>query len=424
MPRRLRIVTCYQEESTDPLHLSSSRKRILRPGHVRGANNAAVLQLLRQQQSLSRAELARRTGLTEGTISRITSSLLGRRLVMEEGAENSTGGRPGIRLRLDGRNLLSMGVEILNWETRIAVGTMGGQIVKNLHFRTPGTPEETLDLIANQFDINRKLVQPATLHGIGITTRGLVNSETGVIEVGNAPGWMNVNARKELERRLKTSVYLENDVRAAALSEYNHGGTDTQGSRCLLFVKVGEGVGTGIVLDGRLHRGPHLAAGEIGQMVVADPPKPDSQTHDNPGCVEALSSNPAICERDRRNAGKRRRTPSGDSTAQVKRICHLAMEGDAAAIQTIRETSRYLGRAIANAVWLLDADVVVIDGAITDAWPLVSAGIRSQFPGAEFPNFRSLILRPSTLAGQATMMAAVGLPFTELFSTGELLATR
>lgn len=380
-----------------------------------------MLQLLRQQQSLSRAELARNTGLTEGTISRIVSSLLERRLVMEEGAENSTGGRPGIRLRLDGRKFLSMGVEILNWETRIAVGAMGGQILDNQHFRTPATPAETLDLIASQFEINRKNVRPATLHGIGITTRGLVNSETGVIEVGNAPGWMNVNARKELERRLKTSVYLENDVRAAALSEYNHGGSDTQSSRCLLFVKVGEGVGTGIVLDGRLHRGPHLAAGEIGQMMVADPPNHEAQTHDNPGCVEALASNPAICERDRRNSGKRQRASSGDSTAQVKRICHLAMEGDPVAIQTIRETSVYLGRAIANVVWLLDADVVVIDGAITDAWPLVAEGIRSQFPGAEFPNFRNLILRPSTLAGQATMMAAVGLPFTELFSTGELL---
>ncbi len=399
-----------------------SRKRILRPGHVRGANIAAVLQLLRQQQSLSRAELARRTGLTEGTISRITSSLLERRLVMEEGAENSTGGRPGIRLRLDGRHFLSMGVEILNWETRIAVGSMGGQIVEHAHVRTPSTPAETFDLIANQFETYRKQVRPAVMSGIGITTRGLVNSETGIIEVGNAPGWVGVNARRELERRLKTSVFLENDVRAAALSEHNHGGTDTQGSRCLLFVKVGEGVGMGIVIDGRLHRGPHLAAGEIGQMVVADPQRPDAQPHDNPGCVEALASNPAICERDRHNAGKRQRATTGDSTAQVKRICHLAMEGDPSAQQTIRETCHYLGRAIANVVWLLDADVVVVDGAITDAWPLVSAGIRSQFPGAEFPNFRNLILRPSTLAGQATIMAAVGLPFTELFSTGELLA--
>ena len=343
---------------------------------------------------------------------------------MEVGAENSTGGRPGIRLRLDGRNVLSMGVEILNWETRFAVGTMSGQIVDSQHFRTPGTPQETLDLIATQFESNRRSLRPASLQGIGITTRGLVNSETGVIELGNAPGWIGIDVRKELERRLHTPIFLENDVRAAALSEYNNGGSDAQSSRCLLFVKVGEGVGMGIVIDGRLHRGPHLAAGEIGQMMVADPPDADEHPHDNPGCVEALASNPAICERDRRNSGKRQRTTSGDSTAQVKRICHLAMDGDMGAVQTIRETSRYLGRAIANAAWLLDADAVVIDGAITDAWPLVSVGIRSQLPGAEFPNFRNLILRPSSLAGQATMMAAVGLPFTELFSRGELPANR
>jgi predicted NBD/HSP70 family sugar kinase len=343
--------------------------------------------------------------------------------VMEEGAENSTGGRPGIRLRLDARHLLSMGVDILNWETQIATGTMGGQMIHTSRHRTPPTPFETLDLIAEHFAAERKRVGQA-LYGVGVTTRGFVNSDSGVVELGNAPGWAGIKVAEVLSQRLKTPVFVENDVRAAAIAEYHHGGSDIHGSHCMLFVKVGEGVGTGIVLDGRLHRGPHMAAGEIGQMVVADPPDTGGvQAHDSPGCVEALASNPAICERYRRLAGNRqhRSSAGGDSTALVKRICHLAMEGDAAAQETLRETSRYLGRGIANAVWLLDADVVVIDGAIAEAWPLLADGIRTQFPGAEFPNFRSLILRPSALGGQATMMAAAGLPFAGLFSTGELV---
>lgn len=401
-------------------HLQRSRRGVLRPGQVRGANNAAVLRLLRQGKSLSRAEISRGTGLSEGTISRITAGLLEKRLVAEEGAENSTGGRPGIRLRLDARHLVSMGVDILNWETQVAFGTIEGQILESVRFRTPASTTETLERIAEQFHGWRKASRQS-VYGIGLTARGLVNSDSGTIEFGNAPGWTGVPAREELCRLVKVPVQIENDVRAAAFAEYELGGGDIHASRCLLFIKIGEGVGTGIVIDGRLHRGPHMAAGELGQMVVAGhAPGQQDTLHDNPGCIEALASNPAICDRYRRITGNRQRAASGDSTAQVKRICHLAMQGEKAAVQTIRETAHFLARGITNAVWLLDADVVVIDGALTDAWPLVQNEIQAQFPGSEFPNFRSLSLRPSSLAGQATMMAAVGLPFAGLFSTGEV----
>ena len=157
------------------------KKRILRPGQVRTTNNAAILQLLRQRQPLSRAEIARATGLTEGTISRITAGLLDRGLVVEEGAENSTGGRPAIRLRLDNTRFLSIGVDILNWETHIAVGTLSGQLLETQCFRTPSTPEETLQMIDLQVQAIRPRYRSATLVGIGVTARGLVNSDTGIV---------------------------------------------------------------------------------------------------------------------------------------------------------------------------------------------------------------------------------------------------
>ena len=396
-----------------------SRKSILRPGQIRNANRAAVLQLLRQRHLLSRAELARRTGLSEGTISRIAAGLIERGLLVEEGAENSTGGRPGIRLRLDQSRFLSLGVDVRSWETRIAVGSLSGRILESQSFRTPETPEATLDLIAAQFKENRNRFRPGAIQGVGLTVRGLVDSVNGVVELGADPGWIRIAARAELEKRLGVPVSVENDVRAAALAEAGHGGADLHASHCLLFVKVGEGVGMGLVLDGGIYRGSHMAAGEIGQMVVRDAAAAKGRPHDNPGCVEQLASNPATCERFTRLGGRRPRAGSGDSAAQVKRICQAALDGEKAARSAIAETARYLGLGIANAVWLLDADVVVVDGAITEAWQLLSAGIREQFPaGEEFPNFRRLILRQSSLAGEATMSAALGLPFAALFAEG------
>jgi predicted NBD/HSP70 family sugar kinase len=224
-----------------------------------------------------------------------------------------------------------------------------------------------------------------------------------------------VPIKEHLSARLQRPIFVENNVRAAALAEYHFGGLEVQGSHCLLLVKVGSGIGMGIVLDGKLYRGPRMAAGEFGQMIIADCAGPER--HDHPGCVEMLAADPATCDRYRRLAGVRSRGNLGDSTEQVKRICQLAVSGDEAARQAVLGTARYLGVAIANAVWALDADAVVIDGALTEAWTLAAPAIREQFPDSRrFPNFRNLMLRPSSLRGEAVILGAISLPFTPLFS--------
>jgi predicted NBD/HSP70 family sugar kinase len=394
---------------------ATGKRRVLRLHQVRASNRAAVLHLLRRHRRLSRAEMARRTGLSEAAVSRIIAELIREELVVEQGGEDSTGGRPAIRLQLNDARFQAFGVDIQNWETRLSLGTITGRILETHRFRTPGSPEKTLRSIAEQIDTwTRDAPRPGS-PVIGISVRGLVNSDTGVAELGNDPAWVHVGIKQCLEQRLRRPVFVENNVRAAALAEYHYGSPDIQGSHCLLFVKVDEGVGMGIVLDGRLYRGPRMAAGEFGQMVIVD--SPGTERHNQPGCLEMLASDPMTSERYQRLAG-RPRTNSGSSTEQVRRICHMAMDGDASAQQALGATSRYLGIGIANAVWALDADAVVIDGALTEAWPLVKAGIRDQFPDErEFLNFRNLILRPSSLRGEAAIIGAITLPFNGLFSS-------
>lgn len=381
-------------------------------------NRTSILQLLRQRRSLSRAELARLLRFSEGTVSRNTASLLKAGLIVEEGAENSTGGRPGIRLRLDDEKHYSVGVEIREWETRIGVGTLAGRVIETVCLRTPASPSRALDQIARCVRGILRKRGANQCHGAGLSVRGLVDSAAGVVELG-AVGWTGVPVGRELERRLGVAVFVENDVRAAALAEFHQGSAEVRGSRSMLFVKVGEGVGFGVILDGRLYRGPRMAAGEFGQMVIADRGGPERT--DRPGCLERLVANPATCERYRQLAGHRRRVGGGDSTALLKRICHSAMDAEPAAMEAITQTSRYLGIGIFNAVWALDVEVVIVDGAITDAWPLVAEVVRDQFPtGKEFRNFNSLLLRPSSLGGEATLAGAAALPFANLFSREDI----
>jgi predicted NBD/HSP70 family sugar kinase len=382
---------------------------------VRGANRALVLQILRKHPQLSRAELSRRSGLSEGTISRITAELLAEKVILEQGAENSTGGRPGLRLELNQTHFRSVGVEIHDWETRVSVGTLHGQVLETQWFRTPSSAKKTLDAVAAHVTAGRKRHGMERVHGVGVSVRGIVDDQSGVVDIGITPEWSGLNVRQYLEDKLGLPVYVENNVRAAALAEYSYGNSEIHNSRCMALVKVDEGIGAGILLDGQLYRGPRRAAGEFGQMVVAD--SPGAGAHDRAGCLESLAANPAIVARYAALCNDRR-SRAGETESRVRTICHLAMEGDEAAITAIRESMRYLGIGIANLVWGLDMDVILIDGAITEAWPLVHSALQEQFPGREYPNFRDLILRPCALGQDASIVGALTLPFLRLFATG------
>ncbi len=392
-------------------------KRVLRPPEVRGANRAAILGLLQQNDYLSRADVARQSGLSEGAISRIVSGLIRDRLVHEDGAENSTGGRPGRRLALD-RKRVVFGVEIQNWETRCALSTMNGRLVETTRFRTHSAAEETLNRIAVEFGAFRKKLGSDRLAGIGVAVRGIVNSETGVLVLGGRSDWRNVPIRSILEARLHEPVFVENNVRAAALAEYTYGPAEMLGRHCFVFVKIDEGVGMGVLFDGKLYHGPHMAAGEFGQMVIET--EKTEERHDRPGCIERLISNAAICDRYSNLTGAWRHPGTGDTSARVRRITEWAIAGEAPARQTIEETARYLGVGISNLIWGLDADTVVIDAIVADAWRLVEPIVRQQLPDdRELWGPRNLLLRSSALGGEAALIGAATLPLARIF-TGAL----
>lgn len=389
----------------------------LQPLELGGLNRALVLQLVRRYQPISRADISRRSGLSGGTTTRIVAELLRQKLLVEDGTQRSTGGRPGTSLRLNQNALFAVGIDLRRWGTRMTAGTIAGNIIQSEIIPRPADPYKALELIAAHVEEYRRSYAERQLEGVGISARGLVNPETGVIELGQDPTWLKVPVRDWLHERLQVPVFVENVVRAAAFAEYAFGGPEIRDSRCLLFVTVEEGVGFGVVLEGKVYYGPRMVAGEFGQMVIADSPGPER--HDRPGCLEMLTSYEALCSRYQALVNVPPRAAVGDYATRVRRICLLAMEGDEPARQAVLETARYLGIGISNAIWGLDADAVIVDGPLTEAWPLVAAAIRDQFPdGNQFVNFRNLILRPSALRGDAAAIGAIMLPFASLFSSG------
>jgi predicted NBD/HSP70 family sugar kinase len=219
-----------------------------------------------------------------------------------------------------------------------------------------------------------------------------------------------------LQARLNVPVCVENNVRAATLAEYMHGGAEIHNSRCMLLVRVDYGIGMGLVVNGELYRGSRRSAGEFGQMVVAD--SPGMGAHDRPGSLEQLATNSAIVSRYAETS-EDKKFARGDMEEKVRSICHRALHGDVHALSALQETMRYLGIGMANAVWTLDPDVILVHGAVTEAWPIVARAIQDQFPTDHaIPNFRDLILRPCALGRDSGIIGALALPFVSIFATG------
>jgi len=382
-------------------------------------SRGAVLRLLRRHHRLSRAEISERSGLSEASVSRTVADLIRGDIVEEEGLEPSTGGRPAIRLRLSDRRYYSFGVDVDSWETRFTTCTPSGQVRDLDCVRTPRSPDEVMKLISERVKSHIGARQGFEAAGVGVAIRGIVDSRTGIVEVGHDNAWKSIAVRDGLRKRLSLPVFIDNNVRAAAFSEYHYGSPDVRDAHCLLFVGVEDGIGVSILFDGEVYPGQHMAAGEFGQMVIAH--QHVDTRHDRPGCLEQLASDSATCRRYLALKGDAKKEPASDPAGLMRQICHLAKAGDSAALTALEETARYLGVGVANMVWGLDPDAVIVDGLITEAWSLVVPSIRKQFPqGPEFVGFRNLVLRPSALGGQASLVGAAVLPFRELFTTGEL----
>ncbi len=235
-----------------------------------------------------------------------------------------------------------------------------------------GRPAELLDRLAEgaAAAADQADVPFATIAAVGVCVPGPLDSSRSVVAIAPNLGWVEVAVRQELEGRLPhKSVFVENDVRAAALSEHKLGAG--QGYDSMLAVFVGSGVGGGMVFDGRLYHGAHGGAGEIGHMIVrAGGPRCGCG---RAGCLEAMAARDAVTRYVIREVDRGHRTAltdilHGNLRALTSRDLALAIaQNDAVAVRAARRSARYSGLAIGGVVNLLDPAIVVIGGGIAEA---------------------------------------------------------
>ncbi|HKW00675.1 MAG TPA: ROK family transcriptional regulator [Vicinamibacterales bacterium] len=239
--------------------------------NTRRLNRQRLLEAIRRLGPISRADLAKRTHLSPPTVSALIEELVGEAgLLREVGVGTSSGGRPPILLEFNADYGCLVGVDIGSRDVRFALADLQGRVLARDQQRTrTESADAAVDQVLHGIDaLFRKSGRDArTLFSIGISAPGMTDVTTGrVIGATNLPGWTNVPLRDLVQARFKVPVQVDNDANMAALGERWQG--VAQGSDNFVFVALGAGVGAGIVIGGRVHRGHHWYAGEISRMTL------------------------------------------------------------------------------------------------------------------------------------------------------------
>jgi N-acetylglucosamine repressor len=324
---------------------------------IRDLNRTLVLNLVREREGLSRAALARISGLSPSTVTAITASLLADGYLLEDeppvaAATPNAIGRPATILRVDPTAGHVIGIKVASESltatvTDLAATPLGIATVPRSRETDPVAVGDLFEA-ATDGALRAAGVARERLVGIGIGVPGVVDPESGRVADSPLLEWAHIDLIGLLEERLALPVLLDNDVNTLTIAEQLFGAG--RGVPHFLVVTIGRGIGMGVVVNGLVHRGSRGGAGEIGHVQVA-PSGPDCWCGRR-GCLEALSAEPAVI---------REILAATDRLVQPADVAALAdREPEVAAI--LERAGRHVGRAIATIAMVLDPARIVVSG--------------------------------------------------------------
>ena len=358
---------------------------------VRDINQTIFLHLIRERQPISRADIAKFTGLRAGTVSAIVNRLIKTNLVYEGTEGPSSGGRRPKNLYINAESFYVLAIDIGVSDTVFAVSDFNGRIVARDSIPTDGPALEFLNKLADEILAMVSRSYPSARFGaVGVSIPGLVNRDNGTVEVSPNLEWQNVPLRRVLSERLGLPVFVENDANAAAFSELWYGPLNEAKVRTLLFILVVEGLGTGLIINGELHVGSSHGLGGFGHMSID--PNGELCSCGRRGCWETFASERATVERYHRVTAKQ-----GLPIVSLTELIDLAKKGDDTALQSLKITAEYLGQGISNLVHGLLPETIVIGGNIASAWPIIGPTIIEKLHSRYIISPESITVRPASV---------------------------
>ena len=372
----------------------------------------AVIRLLRERGTLSRAEIARAVGLSPSTVSTLVGSLVAEGMVMELGGQlppaGGRAGRPGTAVMLNPASGEAIGVDFGYRHVHVIIAdvTHAVQIAKSAPLPADYDPSLGLDAAADLVNaaMDEAGTDPSRILGVGVSLPGPYNQAAALPNSGLIPTWSGIPVAAELGRRLQLPVVADNDANLGALAERQWGAGE--GFDELVYVKLHSTIGAAFVSNGRLARGAVGAAGEIGHLVM-DGNGPLCRCG-NRGCLESYVGLPNVM---------RALEPGYGDRITLRDVITKAWQGDRGCIRALTEAGEMAGRAVGMLCTILDPAAVVVGGALAAAGELLLAPLREAATHASQPAAGSnLRILPAALGSQACALGAVALV---LGQTGE-----
>lgn len=356
-----------------------------------------VLDLIRERRAFTRGDVLDVTGMSRMTVATRIDALLEAGLIIESGTEKVTSGRPSRRLEFNTAHAHVIAANVDTTHTTVALTDLAGRVTaeERIEVAVADGPDATLNAIAEHAKLllSQAGIRREDVAAIALSIPGPVDPDTErPSQPPIMPGWDAYPIPDHLHDALGVPVLVSNDADAAALGEQRAAHPE---SRSLCFIKVSSGIGTGIVLGGRVYRGTDGGAGDIGHVKIAG--------HDDllcqcgaHGCLAAAASGRAVA---------RALAELGKPASSASDVGTYLADGDPDAARLTQEAGRVIGEVVATVVSLLNPAEVVLGGML--ASPPLLAGVRETLYPRSLPRAtRHLSISQSTLGEKAT---AVGL---------------
>jgi N-acetylglucosamine repressor len=320
---------------------------------TRTFNQQLVLRALHDQSPLSRADLARLTGLTRTSVGDLVGTLIHDGLIEEVGRGQSSGGKSPILLRVapDGRHLI--GLDLGEAQFSGAVVNLRGEILRSIHLPLEGrNGDAAVELVFQLVDALRA-DDRSPLLGIGIGAPGIIDTSTGTVRWSVNLNWADLRLGPLLEQRYRVPVVVVNDSHAAALAELTFFRRSRPNN--LIVIKVGRGVGAGIILNGQLFQGDGYGAGEFGHVSMGSADAPCRCGRE--GCLETITSMRALV-----NAAGAVEPSITDESGLVAAF----LAGVTGIRRIVLDAARELGVAVGWLIGVLNVRHVLLVGPVAD----------------------------------------------------------
>ncbi len=350
--------------------------------NVKNINKHSVLDLIRFSPSgISRADIARRMGLTRAAVTAIVNDLMATAIIREAESVKNQSGRPPIVLEIDPSCGYVIGIDFGASHISLLMADLGAHIIEETEAAIdiqdgPAACLEKADKLLREI-LEKTNLQLKDILAIGVGVPGPIVSEAGmVVAPPIMPGWDSFPIRDTLEKKWNRPVSLNNDAELGVLGEWAAGAG--RGEENLAYIKVGTGIGCGLLLDGKIFRGITGSAGEIGHLTIDE--NGPLCACGNHGCLEAFAGGRAIAQQAQEAVRKGRRTRLSNfqpiESISARDVTAAARQGDLVAQQILNQAGAHIGIAIAGLVNLFNPGMVIIGGGVSQTGDILLEPIR------------------------------------------------